>query len=432
MGAGMLKGDLKQYWTWYQEKYLENHVRKAWKSVIVNVVEGLHEVSIPQEPHSQYLCYRMLAQVAEDLESQKELSLVHMVHQLKHKKGYIKVNCEDNLAIQMVFQICGWLTTLWDPILDVSQTHFTIQKADRAARRRSACHIPTVTQNRLSIDERGTPFYRLLTRFGTLLPKPQILLRESSRGGIEAGPEDISAKYLDFHSLHQDLNLKLEWTSTLNQHLEWDQRSNILYVYRYPSICRLMYREKPEEGTLCSQIYRDFSRAQLESGALPGLCDMLRSIDIDAYFAEILLSYNLLFGQSRRSRAHAKKFLLTRTGARPKFDLDDDVDDPLLFTLCTKKRKHPEIKALHRDLEAINFGDCIPIQEYPFLGERLLKLQRRSMSRHPHGWRRLWNDRRNIGNWFIIWSVMFFGTVTIILALGQDILQVLQIWPPHR
>jgi hypothetical protein len=262
MGAGMLKGDLKQYWTWYQQIYLESHVRKAWKSVIVNVVEGLHELSSPEEPYSQYLLYRVLAQVAEDLENEKELTLMHMVYKLKREEGYIKANCEDALAIQMVFQICGWLMTFWDPVLDVSQTHFTIWKDDRRARRRSVCYIPTVTQNTLSIDEIGEPFYRLLTRFGTLLPEPQIILRESSRGGVEAGPEEISAKYLDFHSLQQDLNLNLEWTSTLNQHLELDQRSNILYVYRFPSICRLMYRES--EGTLCSQIYRDFSGAQLE------------------------------------------------------------------------------------------------------------------------------------------------------------------------
>ena len=52
MGAGMLKGDLKQYWTFFHKTYLNNHIRKAWRSIIVKVVEGLHKTSTPEEPQS--------------------------------------------------------------------------------------------------------------------------------------------------------------------------------------------------------------------------------------------------------------------------------------------------------------------------------------------------------------------------------------------
>jgi hypothetical protein len=238
-----------------------------------------------------------------------------------------------------------------------------------------------------------------LSRFGTVLPEPRVVVREVFRGGPEAGPEDLSATYLTLHNLQQDLKIELRWTKTLNQHLEFDQPNNILYIFRCPSICNLMARKG--HGTLLSQTYCESNKEQEKwtpgFEISPEARRFRRDIKIEDFLIEFLLSYDIIFGQCTKSRASAKALLATTAEQRK---LEGQYD-PLLEILCTKGRDCSGVAELLKELQAGKLRDSISVDEYPFLAKDLMYSTREVLDRPltigsvsgttqgtcQHGWR---------------------------------------------
>jgi hypothetical protein len=337
-----------------------------------------------------------------------------MVSELR-STGFIKDDA-DHLGVQLVFQCVGWLTALFDPSPDLSKTHLYLRKMDCGSRRRRLVRKTVIRQFCVNIGDGNRPLPQLLDRFGSLLPRPECVRRSEAAGGLECGSECLIASYISFHSLRQVLGIKLEWVDVLNQHLEFDQSSGVLRVFRLPSICRLMYRDV--DGTLLNQLFHENEEEYDERPRSP----QSQVVDIQDFLVEVLLSYRLIFGRKRRSRKEIRRSLEGKKDAWQK----ECRYDPLLETLCTEPEDSRAVLGLYNDLEAKKFDDYISVDKFPFLARRLFDLQRFSMAQNPHGWRRLWADRRNITTWFTIWAVVIIGGLTLLFQMLQFIFQVYQ------
>jgi hypothetical protein len=362
--------------------------------------------------------YDMLVLIARSIEQRStdddhECSLVDMASELR-SKGFIKDDA-DHLGVQLVFQCVGWLTALFNPSPDPSNTHLYLRKMDSVSRRRRLVRKTVIRQSRVNIGDGNRPLQQLLDRFGSLLPQPECVRRSEAAGGLECGSECLIASYISFHSLRQVLGVKLEWVDVLNQHLEFDQGRGVLRVFRLPSICRLMYRDV--EGTLLNQLFHE-NEEDDERPRSPHA----QVADIQDFLVEVLLSYRLIFGRKRRSRKEIRRCLEEKKDEWQK----EDRYDPLLEILCTDPEDSRTVRGLYDDLEAKKFDDYISVDEFPFLARRLFDLQRFSMAQNPHGWRRLWADRRNITSWFTIWAVVIIGGFTLLFQMLQFIFQVYQ------
>jgi hypothetical protein len=142
----------------------------------------------------------------------------------------------------------------------------------------------------------------------------------------------------------------------------------------------------------------DYLRIFQESGAAPS--DSTRP-DIDdayEYFKEVLLSYSLIFSQTKSSRKafqkQSKKWNLKSRGNM----------DPILERLCAHSCDSDEARELYWAIEAddpsIHFN---PISDFPFLGKRLTDIQDYVSSHNPHSFMALWYDRRNVTWWWTFW-----------------------------
>ena len=334
------------------------------------------------------------------------------------------VNAEGiGLAHQLIFQVTGWLAAFWEPALDESISELSLAQRSLPAPARITMHSSVITSTTAKIQEAKGPLCRLLSRFGTLLPEPRFISREAFRGGPEAGPEIIDAAYVSFDSLRQDLKLNFEWTSTLNQHLELDQPNKTLYIFRYPSICRLMCSKKGD--TLFSQIFREWIAGeenwttQDEQDSSPAIRRVRRGMKIEHYSIEVLLSFYLIFGRSSASWAGARRLLQSKEAEWK----DQGQYDPLLETLCTKGRDCSDVMDLLEEIQAGKERAYFSVDEYPFLGERLATLHTLSLLQNPRSIKRLWNDRRNLTAWFALWAVVVFGGGTLLLQFIQVFLQ---------
>ena len=135
---------------------------------------------------------------------------------------------------------------------------------------------------------------------------------------------------------------------------------------------------------------------------------------------EILLSYVLLFGDSRSSRIMYKKTERRRAALEAGKITSYNVD-PTLDRLCGLNNSKP------------NFSFNQPVREvysstvdFPIFSDRLKKLQHYMQNIQPNRTMSLWRDRRDLRLWYTIWLVVILGAISIVqafVALGVAIAQ---------
>lgn len=151
----------------------------------------------------------------------------------------------------------------------------------------------------------------------------------------------------------------------------------------------------------------------------------------DPYSAhrEILLSYRLLFAQSRRSR-RLIRYELDKLRSQGKLD-------PLLRTLSSTS-----LPSLHSTLPRDIFpystltaegtlqeSDTYSAHEdFPSFGYRLLILQRYNLRQQPSRVKDLWRDRRNPLQWYTFWAVVWVGGISIVLSVLQFLVGAAQLY----
>ncbi len=148
---------------------------------------------------------------------------------------------------------------------------------------------------------------------------------------------------------------------------------------------------------------------------------------------EILLSYRLLFAQGRTSRKVAEKELAA-------FRHNNLLFDPFLSVLCERKYRRgilwwskvdKDLAALpptawpvscldSADMDLLQERDVYSaIEDFPRLGQRLLRLQRFNARWRPSRLTDFWRDRRNPYQWYTFWAVLIVGGVANLLAVLQ-------------
>lgn len=237
----------------------------------------------------------------------------------------------------------------------------------------------------------------LLKGFGNLLPtRPLHLAKLASETSKEAltwspiFPVDINA-----HILSTIMRVRIYWVDILSLHLDYDQATRTLSLFRFPSFCVATLRSR---GALYS-----FASSERQSADPRAAYDEITDI-----LKETLLSYRLLFGQSRRSRN------LFRRLYRNNLEVSRGGDN-LLYKLCAQTRfKHVAVP----DDRPVYYTE----REFPILGERIKLLAQELKAVKPRSWNQLLRDRRDKLQYWTFWLVAIIGSTSIILTLIQVVL----------
>jgi hypothetical protein len=147
---------------------------------------------------------------------------------------------------------------------------------------------------------------------------------------------------------------------------------------------------------------------------------------------EVLMSYRLLFGQTKASRRVARAAITELKNAEPEKSYDQ-----LLDILLCSRASHNMLRRLPLSLWPISchsFKGCLQEEniyssqdDFPMFGQRLAKLQEFNLRQQPSKLRDLWRDRRNPLQWYTFWAVLLIGGLTILLAILQLVVGVIQV-----
>ncbi|RMZ86696.1 hypothetical protein DV736_g6080, partial [Chaetothyriales sp. CBS 134916] len=348
-------------WKWYFS-YLEFRARAAW-ALCASVLVGLTIMSDPDDNLARQSLYKSFAIVAECLHEDADVGFVSIMGKMK-ADALICDNASSDDIITYGFQVVGWLSSMWDPAPDPDLTILQLRSRQyqKAARRKTVC-----SRTRLTVSEaRHQTVRRVASRLGGTIAVPSISTDDHSLLNLDLELGSISTSYLSYHSLSDLLKVKIVWTDTLAEHLNFDFRSKSLSIFKHPSICLLMIRR--DGDTIFSRIFEAEHKEKSESEQ-ECFSEYLGHGD---YLLEIILSYQLIFALHRDSRKLIKDKL---SRSAPFGELDGCDVDPLLKILCTLPPDSNEVHKLYTQLELEQYGNEISISDVPFLAKKLLYLE---------------------------------------------------------
>jgi hypothetical protein len=238
----------------FYRRFLEQRFREVNKSHIVPCLKGsVNGRLIPVL--NLLVMYKLLINMAELALAKDNLTLQDMID--KQDQFDSKFLPTSALLTQLIFMAFGWISMLYDPDTQPSVNKLQLLRATRV---RSPSQTSTLKTEFLHTFEQGfqqlrQPLDNLFCGFGTILPPfespltrcPSPTSPSSMKPtGHEGSSEYLILSFLSYHTLIKVAKIKIEWVESLNLHLEFDEGTRVLKLFRYPSFCRLMY---PEAGS---------------------------------------------------------------------------------------------------------------------------------------------------------------------------------------
>ncbi|KAK0657891.1 hypothetical protein B0T16DRAFT_299762, partial [Cercophora newfieldiana] len=223
--------------------------------------------------------------------------------------------------------------------------------------------------------------------------------------------ETLYSSRLSFFSLHRLSGIHIKWVDTLSSHLDFDPNTKELAMFRFPSICLLYSRYEPGKSAFHC-ILKGFDSSP-PNGTESSHDWPPPKPSTQALLEETLLSYRLIFGQDRRSRA------LFRSQEQRAAFRGLDFEDPLLIELSAQKRPRFGPKGQNGSFKMNSRSFYSAGNDFPLLGCRLSHLQRYNMQQDSSTLSEFWADRRNPFNFYTFWAVLIVGAASILLSVLQ-------------
>jgi hypothetical protein len=204
-----------------------------WRSVLGPEATSAHSFSTRQ--------YRFMTCLAKALSDVEKPTLSTIVENLVAEEVVAADIKSRDSIFQLVFLALGWLSMLFEPAECNSSPGKinVLAPVDRNGDEMSTETFKVLSKNLHDICH--LPVHQLLKHFGQLLPVPQALQENT----MDSQEQSALAKQLVAHRLSYPILLKvagirIEFTSALSMHLELDDKSKTLKIFRYPTFCALV------------------------------------------------------------------------------------------------------------------------------------------------------------------------------------------------
>lgn len=386
------------------------HIMRWYPGWILQQVRGLPPSVIPLVAEAgiqddlSHEFRRMFLEVADLITADHCQSIDTVVDALVAAESNLKSTANEQCEIRsLVFAILGWQTMLFRPGLGTCESQHQLAVTDEQDGYRGQAFM-TLKQSTANTKR---AFHDFLMGFGVILPPPNFCSAVKEEDKI-AFDEVKTVEPVNFNaSLFSSIgHFHIAWIDSISCHLEFDERTKTVFLFKYPSFCLSCLPSQNSEKELNSVIHHAASSVDC-SGS------WANKQDVTSMLRETLLSYRILFGQSKTSRKYFRK-------VDPFVKALDDDKDEILSKLCG--RKAHKLVGFGQDKTSYDLR-----QDFPILRSRLTRLHGALSATKPRGWKELWNDKRDSAAWLTFWAVIVFGGLGVFLAFMQVVLQSIQL-----
>jgi hypothetical protein len=194
--------------------------------------------------------FRCLECIAEMLSREKNLPLAQISEYLGGKNLWKTSNDFEEATLQFSFIIVGFLTMFYQPKLKprLKMLQIDLQMAG------STCDTWFSDEIEIATDVAAKPLTDLLRKFGGYRgPIPRAgFLEEGNYAGARRVRDSTSlcSSNINFYTLRKLARIRVIWTTSACQHLEFDARDKTLKLFCYPSFCGLICTAPRHPGDL--------------------------------------------------------------------------------------------------------------------------------------------------------------------------------------
>ncbi|KAF2759932.1 hypothetical protein EJ05DRAFT_315466 [Pseudovirgaria hyperparasitica] len=331
----------------------------------------------------------MLARLAEHAKANKYCSIDTAVSYLVQRQILADVSRSPDTyarACTLVFVSMSWISMLYSPspTMPVSTT-LSLDEQQFVGLNLAA----------IGLEQGKKPLCEMLRQFGQLLPIQNQSTNQTNWDPAYRPSDTLQVSLLNASTLWRIGRIEIQWVSNISSHLSFDIEKRRLLMFQLPSYCVINRFEKTLLDSLLSSYYDAYSKPD--------------GFSTKALLEEIRLSYSLVFGDDRRAREHFRRVVAKR--AIVSGNIDICLRDLVKQSADTSSRT--TAYSIHTN--------------FPILGPRLLLLQEYISRQDPGTIKMLWQDRRDLLRWYTFWIVTIFGGVGLLFALGQFVLQAIQV-----
>ena len=369
------------------------------------------------DPEDPALGYKLLLETAKCINETKSDSLT--LQDMAELMAGNELLSLDNSAlnIRVVFHIVGWLTGVWDAEQSPDETVLRIKNGGRIPGQQMYYwfnqHAVQETERQVQEVHASQIHHIMAGAFGDLLPRPEQTERLRDLQTPQGDHRAIPKAYFSWQAL-SSVGYRISWTSTLKEHLQVDERHNVLSVYQHPSLCWLLYKRKG-----CNLLTKFFFEEQKQRAQQEGRAFDDR-LSISYFFDDLLRSYRLIFAPG------------SILGLRSSRELSPNIlpqdCDPVLRALCSGDEENAILVSLRADLEhSLAVEAHVNLDKFPFLGTRLGALSEIGNGRpNPRRLWKLWVEKWNPNGHTQYWVVIFLAFLTLLLQFTQTGVNIMQ------
>ena len=181
--------------------------------------------------------YRILCHVAGKLTSTEVLPTMFELQESALAECFRHGQVDNNL-VQILFIAIGLLTMLYEPEFDSSQDCLRIRQPTSASGLAVATEIITKFTCPLT-DASELQVQDLFNSFGRLIPCSGTNELASAAASVNF-TEQIVVSYVNFAALSKVAQISVVFVDCLSLHLEFDEKTKVLKIFRFASYCRLL------------------------------------------------------------------------------------------------------------------------------------------------------------------------------------------------
>ena len=187
-------------------------------------------------------CFEVLMELRQHVFDNSTFSLETSAAHIREKNLFESLNIDykrqSELQRMFIFYLVGTATFLYRPKIDnLFKDVYVIEERDP-----QTCHrYSSILTGTLSAPSPRRSVRDFIKGFGELLPITSAARKSSLDESLPLYPAEFNA-----HVMVSTLRMKIVWTDMLGAHLDFDDRTNTVYLFKYPTFCLMSMSPKEE------------------------------------------------------------------------------------------------------------------------------------------------------------------------------------------
>lgn len=140
----------------------------------------------------------------------------------------------------LVFTLIGWLTMLYSPSEDLHSGQATVILPRDTSGEKTSTEVFTSFSKPLD-ELDGLALHQMIKQFGQLIPGN--FLSSQSISIVDVFSEQLVMSCLNFMAVSKVAGIRVVFTECLSLHLDFDEKAQVLKLFRFPSFCKAVCSE---------------------------------------------------------------------------------------------------------------------------------------------------------------------------------------------